>query len=92
MNAIASRIEVLVASLKRRSLRLYRDSDGCKSRARIRRKIREEKAILKTVVETYNTMVPDPAKLEFSTILDNETVWPWHLSQGGVYTNLLTIS
>lgn len=83
---------MVVASIKRRSLRLYRDNDGSKSRARVRRKIREEKAILKTVVEAYNNMVQDPAKIEFDTVLDTDTVWPWHLSHGGMYTNLLTIS
>ncbi|XP_062412037.1 uncharacterized protein LOC134102072 isoform X2 [Sardina pilchardus] len=82
LHAVASRIEGLVASIKRRSQRLYRDHDGCKSRARFRRKIREEKAILKTVVEVYNTMVPDGEKIEFDSVLDTETVWPWHLLHG----------
>ncbi len=45
VDALASRIEVLVASIKRRSQRLYKDTDGNKGRARIRRKIREEKGI-----------------------------------------------
>ncbi|KAI9520734.1 hypothetical protein NQZ68_013138 [Dissostichus eleginoides] len=53
-DALASRIEVLVASIKRRSQRLYKDTDGSKGRARIRRKIRTEKGILTSVVETYN--------------------------------------
>ncbi|KAI9525209.1 hypothetical protein NQZ68_009889 [Dissostichus eleginoides] len=50
-DALASRIEVLVASIKRRSQRLYKDTDGSKGRARIRRKIRTEKGILTSVVE-----------------------------------------
>ncbi|KAI9534042.1 hypothetical protein NQZ68_018411 [Dissostichus eleginoides] len=49
-DALASRIEVLVASIKRRSQRLT-DTDGSKGRARIRRKIRTEKGILTSVVE-----------------------------------------
>ncbi|KAI4829811.1 hypothetical protein KUCAC02_001476 [Chaenocephalus aceratus] len=50
-DALASRIEELVASIKRRSQRLYKDTDGSKGRARIRRKIRTEKGILTSVVE-----------------------------------------
>ncbi|KAF4119224.1 hypothetical protein G5714_001275 [Onychostoma macrolepis] len=53
---LPARIEVLVASIKRRS---YKDTDGNKGRARIRRKIREEKGILTSVVEKYNRMVPN---------------------------------
>ncbi|KAK2836800.1 hypothetical protein Q7C36_014669 [Tachysurus vachellii] len=49
VDALASRIEVLVASIKRRSQHLYKDTDGNKGRARIRRKIREEKGILTSV-------------------------------------------
>ncbi|KAI4795629.1 hypothetical protein KUCAC02_029765 [Chaenocephalus aceratus] len=45
-DALASRMEVLVARIKRRSQRLYKDTDGSKGRARIRRKIRTEKGIL----------------------------------------------
>ncbi|KAI9520073.1 hypothetical protein NQZ68_021792 [Dissostichus eleginoides] len=45
-DALASRIEVLVANL-----------DGSKGRARIRRKIRTEKGILTSVVESYNHSV-----------------------------------
>ncbi|KAJ4923580.1 hypothetical protein JOQ06_021491, partial [Pogonophryne albipinna] len=48
-DALASRIEVLVASIKRRSQRLYKDTDGSKGRASIRRKIRTEKGILTSV-------------------------------------------
>ncbi|ROL43696.1 hypothetical protein DPX16_21857 [Anabarilius grahami] len=57
LDAVTSRMEVLVASIKRRSQRLYKDTDGSKGRARIRRKIREEKAILSSVVEKYNNAV-----------------------------------
>ncbi|XP_051997376.1 uncharacterized protein LOC127654291 [Xyrauchen texanus] len=78
-DALASRIEVLVASIKRRSQRLYKDSDGNKGRARIRRKIREEKGILTSVVEKYNRMVPITETLCLETILSGETAWPWQL-------------
>ncbi|KAF3856940.1 hypothetical protein F7725_017663 [Dissostichus mawsoni] len=71
-DALASRIEVLVASIKRRSQRLYKDLDGSKGRARIRRKIRTEKGILTSVVESYNRMV-----VSTETILSGETAWPW---------------
>ncbi|XP_039541450.1 uncharacterized protein LOC120488926 [Pimephales promelas] len=72
-DALASRIEVLVASIKRRSQRLYKDNDGNKGRARIRRKIREEKGILTSVVEKYNRMVPITETLCLDTILSGET-------------------
>lgn len=87
LDAVTIRIEVLVASIKRRSQRLYKDTDGSKGRARIRRKIREEKAILSSVVEKYNSMVPDTERIVFDIILSDETVWPWQLSHGGMYTN-----
>jgi len=89
--AVASRIEELVASVKRRSQRLYKDSDGCKGRARIRRKIREEKKILNSVVEKYNTLAPDAEKLTLDTILSDEIVWPWQLTHGGMYIILLNM-
>ncbi|XP_056105926.1 uncharacterized protein LOC130084492 [Rhinichthys klamathensis goyatoka] len=82
LDAVTSRMEVLVASIKRRSQRLYKDTDGSKDRARIRRKIREEKAILSSVVEKYNSMVPDTERIVFDIILSDETVWPWQLSHG----------
>ncbi|RXN10072.1 ATP-binding cassette sub-family D member 3 [Labeo rohita] len=69
VDALANRIEVLVASVKRRSQRLYKDTDGNKGRARIRRKIREEKGILTSLVETYNRMVPNTETLCLETIL-----------------------
>ncbi|XP_052413701.1 uncharacterized protein LOC127958772 isoform X2 [Carassius gibelio] len=78
-DGLASRIEVLVASIKRRSHRLYKDTDGNKGRARIRRKIREEKGILTSVVEKYNRMVPSTESLCMETILSGETAWPWQL-------------
>ncbi|XP_058629933.1 uncharacterized protein LOC131539383 [Onychostoma macrolepis] len=79
VDALASRIEVLVASIKRRSQRLYKDTDGNKGRARIRRKIREEKGILTSVVEKYNRMVPNTESLCLETVLSGETAWPWQL-------------
>ncbi|RXN30287.1 ATP-binding cassette sub-family D member 3 [Labeo rohita] len=79
VDALANRIEVLVASVKRRSQRLYKDTDGNKGRARIRRKIREEKGILTSLVETYNRMVPNTETLCLETILSGETAWPWQL-------------
>lgn len=79
VDALASRIEVLVASIKRRSQRLYKDTDGNKGRARIRRKIREEKGILTSVIEKYNRMVPNTETLCLETILSGETAWPWQL-------------
>lgn len=91
LDVVTSRMEVLVASIKRRSQRLYKDTDGSKGRARIRRKIREEKAILSSVVEKYNSMVPDTERVIFDIILSDETVWPWQLSHCGMYTNLLPI-
>ncbi|XP_059399541.1 uncharacterized protein LOC132131514 isoform X2 [Carassius carassius] len=84
LDAVINRMEVLVASIKRRSQRLYKDTDGSKGRARIRRKIREEKAILSSVVEKYNSMVPDTERIAFDIILSDETVWPWQLSHDAV--------
>jgi flagellar motility protein MotE (MotC chaperone) len=84
LDAVTSRLEVLVASIKRRSQRLYKDTDGSKGRARIRRKIREEKAILGSVADKYNSMVPDAERITFDSILSEETVWPWQLSHGGM--------
>lgn len=88
-DALASRIEVLVASIRWRSQRLYKDTDGNKGRARIRRKIRE-KGILTSVEEKYNRMVPSTETVCLETILSGETVWPWQLPDSGMYTNLLT--
>ncbi|KAI9523548.1 hypothetical protein NQZ68_026490 [Dissostichus eleginoides] len=79
-DALASRIEVLVASIKRRSQRLYKDTDGNKARARIRCKIRKEKEILTSVVESYNRMVPSTETLCLENILsEEENAWPWQL-------------
>ena len=78
-----------MASIKRRSQRLYRDTDGNKGRARIRRKIREEKGLLSSVVEQYNRMVPSSENVCLETILSGEAVWPWQLTHSGKYTNLL---
>ncbi|XP_058629943.1 uncharacterized protein LOC131539389 [Onychostoma macrolepis] len=77
--AVASRIEELVANVKRRSQRLYKDNDGCKGRAQIRRKIWEEKKVL-SVVEKYNTLVPNAEHLTLDTILSDKIVWPWQLT------------
>lgn len=87
--ALTSKIEVLVASIKRRSQRLYKDTDSNKGRARIRRKIREEKGILTSVVEKYNRVVPSTETLCLETILSGETAWPWQLPHSGRYTSLL---
>ncbi|KAI9532229.1 hypothetical protein NQZ68_033853 [Dissostichus eleginoides] len=74
------RIEVLVASIKRRSQRLYKVTDGNKARARIRCKIRKEKEILTSVVESYNRMVPSTETLCLENILsEEENAWPWQL-------------
>ena len=89
-DALASRIEVLVASIKRRSQRLYKDTDGSKGRAKIRRKMREEKGILTSVVERYNVMVPSTETLCLESILSGETAWPWQLPHSGMYTSLYT--
>ncbi len=75
---------MLVASIKRHSQRLYKDTDGNKGRARIRRKIREEKGILTSVIEKYNRMVPNTETLCLETILSGETAWPWQLPHSGV--------
>lgn len=73
---------MLMLPLLPAELSLYKDSDGCKGRARIRRKIREEKKILNSVVEKYNTLVPNAEKLTLDTILCDENVWPWQLTHG----------
>ncbi|KAJ8362982.1 hypothetical protein SKAU_G00118130 [Synaphobranchus kaupii] len=86
-DALASRIEVLVASIKKRSQRLYKDTDGNKGRGRISRKIREEKRILTSVVEKYNRMVPSTETLCLETILSGETAWSWQLPHSGMYTS-----
>ncbi|KAL2102430.1 hypothetical protein ACEWY4_001598 [Coilia grayii] len=82
--AVASRIEDLVASVKRRSQFLYKDSDGSKQRARMRRKIREEKAILTSVVDKYNSMVEQEEQLNMDDILSKSIVWPWQLKHSDV--------
>ncbi|KAF1371414.1 hypothetical protein PFLUV_G00278570, partial [Perca fluviatilis] len=58
----------------------------CKGRARIRRKIREEKNNLNSVVDKYNTLVPNAEKLTLDTILSDEIVWPWQLTHGDLRT------
>lgn len=87
--ALANRIEVLVASIKRRSKRLYKDADSNKSRARVRRKIREERRILSSFVDKYNGMVQSTESLCLETILSVEAAWPWQLPHSGRYTSLL---
>lgn len=77
--------------IKRRSQRLYKDTDGNKGHARIHRKIREEKGILTSVVEKYNKMVLNTETLCSETMLSGETAWPWQLPHSGMYTRLLTI-
>lgn len=82
---------MLVASLKRRSQHLYKDSDGNKSRARIWRKMREEQATLKMPVEQYISMVPSTETLCMENILSVDMAWPWQLRKSGMYTSLLTV-
>ncbi|KAK5608529.1 hypothetical protein CRENBAI_024002 [Crenichthys baileyi] len=76
-DSLVGRIEVLVASIKRRSQRLYKDTDGNKAHPKIRCKIREEKGILTLAVEKYNRMVPDTEILCLEKILSDDTAWPW---------------
>ena len=90
VGALASRIEELVASIKRRTQRLYKDQDGCKGRARTRRKIREEKRTLNSVVENYNIMVPNEP-LTLDTILSDDYIWPWQLPHGMIPRVLLAM-
>lgn len=87
--ALANKIEVLVASIKRRSQRLYMDTDSNKGRAKIRCKIRKERGILTSFVEKYNRMVPSTESLCLETILSEDTAWPWQLPHSGRYTSLL---
>ncbi|KAI5621291.1 hypothetical protein C0J50_19226 [Silurus asotus] len=63
VDAMASKIDVLLASIKRCSQHLYNDTDGNKGRARIRHKIRKEKGILTSVVKKYNLMVSNTETL-----------------------------
>lgn len=79
---------MLVASIKRRSQRLYKDTDGNKARAKIHHKIREEKGILTSAVEKYNRMVPDKETLCLEEILSGDTTWPWQRAHSG--TNMLS--
>ncbi|XP_047239075.1 uncharacterized protein LOC124878915 isoform X3 [Girardinichthys multiradiatus] len=76
-DSVVGRIEVLVASIKTRSQRLYKDTDGNKARAKIRHKIREEKGILTLAVEKYNRLVPNTEILCLEEILSGDPVWPW---------------
>ncbi|XP_034087553.1 uncharacterized protein LOC117556364 [Gymnodraco acuticeps] len=77
--ALASKIEMLTVSVKRRSQRLYKDTDSNKGRSRIRRKIRDEKGVLTATVEKYNSMVPSTEALCLQAILSVEKAWPWQL-------------
>ncbi|XP_026033790.1 uncharacterized protein LOC113028028 [Astatotilapia calliptera] len=90
IDPLVSRIEVLVASIKRRSQRLYKDTDGNKARAKIRRKIREEKGILTSAVEKYNRMFPDKETLCLEEILSGDTSWPWQRAHSGSCTYMLS--
>ncbi|XP_039478344.1 uncharacterized protein LOC120443547 [Oreochromis aureus] len=90
VDPLVSRIEVLVVSIKRRSQRLYKDTDGNKARAKIRRKIREEKGILTSAVEKYNRMVPDKETLCLEEILSGDTSCPWQRAHSGSCTNMLS--
>ncbi|KAI4825215.1 hypothetical protein KUCAC02_020902, partial [Chaenocephalus aceratus] len=77
--ALASKIEMLTVSVKRRSQRLYKDTDSNKGRSRIHRKIRDEKGVLTATVEKYNSMVPSTEALCLEAILSVEKAWPWQL-------------
>ena len=90
--ALANSIETLVASIKRRSQRLYKDNDGNKARAKLRSKIRRETEILTSVVERYNAMVPGTESLCMDTILSVDTAWPWQLQDCGVYSYTLMLT
>ncbi|XP_026072377.1 uncharacterized protein LOC113052205 [Carassius auratus] len=81
---VASRIEELVASVKRKSQRLYKDSDGsdAKDVPESAERSGRKKKILDFVVEKYNTLVPNAEKLTLDTILCDEIVWPWQLTHG----------
>ncbi len=52
------------------------------SMARIRRKIREEKTTLSSVVENYNSLVTE--NLTLDTILSDDYIWPWQLTHGRI--------
>ncbi|XP_041839624.1 uncharacterized protein LOC121638734 [Melanotaenia boesemani] len=78
-SALANNIEVLVAGIRRRSHRLYMDTDSNKGRAKIRSKIRKEKGILTSLIDRYNEMVPSTESLCLETILSEDAAWPWQL-------------
>ncbi len=84
VSAVTSRIEDLAASIKRKTQRLYKDSDSAKARARMRGKIREEKSRLSSVVEQYNALVPNEEQLTVEAILTDDIVWPWQFTRGGM--------
>ncbi|XP_062864538.1 uncharacterized protein LOC134326322 [Trichomycterus rosablanca] len=77
--ALCSKIEALVTSIKTRSQRLYKQTDSNKGRHRIRRKIREEKRTLAALVEQYNRIAPSNRTLCMDAIIYQETPWPWQL-------------
>ena len=87
-SALANNIEVLVAGIKRRSHRLYMDTDSNKGRAKIRSKIRKEKGILTSLIDRYNEMVPSTESLCLETILSEDAAWPWQLPHSGRYTSM----
>ncbi|KAM9560839.1 uncharacterized protein ACWYII_020663 isoform 1-T2 [Salvelinus alpinus] len=81
-------IEVLFLSIKQRKRNLYRQTDGCKKRHPLRRKILEEKAKLTAAIEEYNTLVRDSAIPSADEILSADLhAWPWELHG---QTDLLT--
>lgn len=69
-DSLAGRVEVLAASIKRRSQCLYKDADGNKARAKIRREIRDEKRILTLALEDYNKTFPDTEALSITQRLN----------------------
>ncbi|XP_071255331.1 ribonuclease Y-like [Salvelinus alpinus] len=73
-------IEVLFLSIKQRKQNLYCQTDGCKKRHPLRRKILEEKDKLTAAIEEYNTLVPDSAIPSADEILSTDLhAWPWEL-------------
>ncbi|KAK7910161.1 hypothetical protein WMY93_014845 [Mugilogobius chulae] len=75
--ALRSKIEALVPSIKRHMQRLYKVTDSSKARDRLRRKIRQEKQLLSSVVAQYNSVMPSTEPLCIDIILSEDVAWPW---------------
>ncbi|KAK7918650.1 hypothetical protein WMY93_009934 [Mugilogobius chulae] len=61
--------------------RLYKVTDSSKARVRLRRKIRQEKQILSSVVAKYNSVIPSTEPLCIDIILSEDVAWPWQENQ-----------